>query len=178
MNKIAEKLEKEFYQVANESSNLFEVVVVFCAEEVEVKGENKQRIDAALKIVNSQKVPLIFLGTIKHIDFLKQYMAKNKMKIDIFYPTKRWHESSWTQIKSLAQYLKKNPFKNLLFVTHAYHIPRIKRYCYKYLPNINYGFLPIGDIRKQGTQVKNEIDKIIKYPGKGDLPLFIREGTQ
>lgn len=152
-----------------------DAVVVLCAEEVDVSGENKERIDAGIAATQGggQKVPLIFLGTIKHIEKLEEYLAKNQSDLRPLYPTKRLHESSWTQIRSLADYLKRNPFNKLLVLTHAYHIPRVKRYCVKYLSNCEYDFLPVGNIENQKQQVKSEIEKIIKYAEKGDLPLRV-----
>jgi len=151
-------------------------VIVLCAEEVEITGENKERIDAALGIINSldNTPPLIFMGTKAHIIALEAYLCVKKDDVKVLYPTRRKHESSWTQIKSLAQYLCQKKFKKVLIVSHAYHIPRLRRYCSKYInKEQQYKFYPVGNIKNQSRRVKEEIVKIIKYAKKGDLPLEV-----
>jgi len=174
-----QKLFREFSHVnayPKSAPQTFDAVVVLSAEEVEVEGENKQRIDAGLNLIREIKKngAMIFLGTTGHIKCLKNYLGKQKSNFSLFFPTKRPHESSRTQIRGLADFLKKKPFSNILVVSHAYHILRIKRYCAKYLIGQKYDFYPVGQIKKQTRQLEGEIEKIIKYAQKGDLPLFCK----
>jgi uncharacterized SAM-binding protein YcdF (DUF218 family) len=176
--KTIEKLRQEFSFLKKDETPYdkhFDAVVVLCAEGIEVEGENKERIDTAIDILDSTKdqIPLIFMGTIKHIKNLKPYLLKNKIKFPVFYPTKRLHESSWTQVKSLSEYAQKKHFSDILIISHAYHIPRVKRYCAKYMNGTNCSFLPVGDIQDQSSKIGGEIDRIIRYSKKGDLTLDI-----
>ena len=172
-----QKLFREFSHVnayPKSALRIFDAVVVLSAEEVEVEGENKRRIDAGLNLIREIKKngAMIFLGTVWHIKYLEHYLSHRKINFSLLLPTKRRHESSRTQIRSLADFLKKKPFSNILVVSHAYHIPRVKRYCAQYLTGQKYDFYPVGQIKKQTRQLEDEIDKIIKYAQKGDLPLL------
>ena len=142
---------------------------------MDVKGENKQRLEEGLKLIKKIRVkkgkPLfVFLGTKTHNDNLKNYLAKRKNDIQILYGCIRKYVSTRTQVQDLVRLFKKTSPKNILVVTHAYHIPRIKRYFKKYLQTkLKYNFWPVGDIKKQQKQVEKEIKKIIKYSTKHHL---------
>lgn len=174
-NKIVDKLLQEFKHLKNDKiKEDIDAVVVLSAEEVEVKGENKERIREGLKFSMKKLIPLIFLGTKIHDKYLEKYAAeKNLQKKQIYYPVKRKKTSTKTQIKDLAMFLTRHNFKSLLIVSHLYHIPRIKRYCKKYLQNTRLYFFCLGDIKKQTKQMLAEIEKIIKYSQKNDLSLNI-----
>lgn len=144
-------------------------VVVLCAEEVDITGENKERVNAGLKL-SRNKAKFIFLGTKTHNQAFEDYLKKTANKLKVIYPTNRKENSTRTQIKDLSNFLQKNPLGKLLIVSHTYHIPRIKLYCKKYLPkNIDYDFWPVGRIENQQKQVEREIKKIVKYKAQGDL---------
>jgi hypothetical protein len=175
---VANRLLKEFSavdQLPKASLESFDAVVMLCAEEVDASGENGERIMAALNVQGKIKPssPLLYMGTIYHIKGLEDYLTKNKLTPNILYPTRRRAESSWTEIRSLADYLKKKKFEKVLVLTHAYHLPRIMRYCASYLTDQDYDFFPVGHIENQIAQTQAEVQKIIKYAEKGDLPLFI-----
>ena len=174
--RIKNELRREFHIIKiNRHIDFTKVsaIVVLCAEETNIEGENKQRIDAGIQLLqNMEEKKFLFLGTKFHIAYLKKYIDK-KSDITLLFPMHREHESSRTQIISLAKYCIKNHFGHIVIVSHAYHIPRIKRYCVAYLSAQKYDFYPVGDINSQSQRIDNEIEKIIKYAKKGDLPLFI-----
>jgi hypothetical protein len=65
----------------------------------------------------------------------------------------------------------------IVVVTNQYHVPRVLRYAKKFLP----GFVEwqvVGVPHDTGlydwdAMVKGEIDRIIRYAGQGDIPLFL-----
>lgn len=157
-------------------SNLKKIssIVVLAAEEVNIAGENGERIQKGfdlLKKINIKK--FIFLGTKKHNEILKRYFSKFKFEAELIIPTNRISASTKTQILDLGHFVKKNMLDNLIIVSHSYHIPRIKRYCGKYLLAINIGFCSIGKIKDQTKQVLSENQKIVDYSKKGDLKLIV-----
>jgi len=169
------KKELDMLQFNNLKKSGYDAVVVLSAEEVRVDGENGQRIDVAIKYLLSSRShsPLIFLGTVEHIKNLEAYIQEMNYKITILFPSRRKYESTWTQIKSLVKFLERHSFDNLLIISHTYHIPRISRYCKKYIKNASYDFYPVGRPVDQEDKIEEEIDKIFRYAEKGDLPLLI-----
>lgn len=151
--------------------NKFDAIVVICAEEVGIEGENGERIKTGLDIAKKAKAAyFIFLGTKSHNQTLEKYLRKSANKLKIIYPTNRKEASTRTQIKDLSNFLKKNPLGKLLIVSHTYHIPRIKLYSKKYLSNKTaYSFWPVGEIENQKKQVVREMKKIIRYKSLGHL---------
>jgi len=164
---------KDLDRLKNDSIRDSDAVIVLAAEETQVTGENKERVEEGLKIVkNKQNNPkLFFLGTKIHNRELKKYL--DKKITEIIYIESKNDATTKVQIKDFAKLLAKNKFKKALFVSHFYHIPRIKRYCHIYLKGLNSYFWKIGTFNQQNKQVEEEIQKIIKYASKGDLSLFI-----
>lgn len=176
-DQIRVKLIQEYKDLSKHSFPTLEnidTVVVLSAEEIKIEGENGERVINGIKLSSKSHLPLIFLGTKFHNLKIKRYSKGIKTTIQLIIPSNRSQGSTRTQIKDLSEFLKKNTsFKKILILSHSYHIPRIRRYCKRYLlKNIEYFFWLIGDIKKQNKQIKNEIEKIIKYSDKGDLPLF------
>lgn len=175
---IENKLWLEFKNLDRLKNNYIknpDAIVIFAAEETGIVGENKQRIEAGLKVIKSlaYKPFCIFLGTEIHNENLKRYL-KNKGRFRIDYIKSIDNATTKDQILDLAKLLSESRFGNLLIVSHTYHIPRIRRYCNFYLPkHIRLSFLPFGGIADQKTAVELEIKKIIEYAALGDLPLFI-----
>lgn len=168
------KLLEEFYSIKRPRlrSESFDSVAVFSAEEVSLSGENGERIREGLELTKEIKASkFIFLGTKTHNQNLKKYLGPKKYSFEIIYvSSSRTYASTRTEILDFAKYLTKKPLSTLLIVTHAYHIPRSKRYFEKYIPkSLNYDFWPIGKIKTQQKQVEKEIEKIIKYSSKGNL---------
>lgn len=162
----------EFYSLKFDPAfkKLFDAIVVLSAEEVELIGENKKRLQQALTLLKDQKKNpiLIFLGTKTHDKYFNHFV-RNKVKKFISISNRK-EASTKTQIKDLVDYLKKHLYKKVLIVSHAYHIPRIRRYCQKYIPSsIHYDFCPVGNIAEQEKQIRIEIKKIIKYKAQGHL---------
>lgn len=173
-DKIADKLLQEFKYLKNEKiKEDIDAVVVLSAEEVEIMGENKERITVGLKLALKKSIPLIFLGTKTHNKFLKKYINGKNIGNQIYYPVLRINATTKTQIQDLSLFLEKHPFKSLQIVSHIYHLPRIKRYCKKYLCNTRIYFYGIGNINEQSQQIFKEVEKIIQYSKKGDLALNI-----
>ena len=176
--KLLVKLEKEFYNsdhLPQTDLNEFQAVVVLSAEETDLSGENKQRVLAGLKLCRAIKnsASFVFIGTESHNKNLEIYLAEKNSRIVAHYPALRRSGTTRTQIKSLSSFLKKKKINSLLIVSHAYHIPRIARYCKTYLnEEISYDFYPVGKIEKQLKQMKLEVQKIVLYSQKGHLPLW------
>jgi len=176
MQNIESKLRQEFVDVDQpRSGDDFDAIVVLCAWEVEVDGEEKERIDESIKIISTSKsrLPLIFLGTLKHIETLEKYLKSQEPSIKPIYPTRYLEDSTMTQIKSLNHYLADNPIEKILLITHAYHLPRVRRYCAKYLPKQKIEFLSVGKIADQRDKIDGEIERIIRYAEQGNLILNI-----
>ncbi len=153
----------------------FNAVVVLCAEEVEVDGENGMRIHAGLEICKNTGAVMIFLGTIYHNTNLKAFLIQHEAVVSVYFPRNRKSESSWTQVRALAVFLKRKSFPHLLILSSAYHIPRIRRYCQQYLPTTQErDFYPVGNILEQKHNISSEIDRIIRYAEKGNLPLWVK----
>lgn len=172
------KLTAEFLTVVNyplKPFDTFDAVVVLCAEEVKVAGENKDRIVAGLDLVkkNRPNGPLIFLGTVGHNQHLQDYLTAQKDDTVVYYPTNRTQDSSRSQLQHLAVFLRDKTLSNLLIISHAYHIPRVRRYAHLYLKDQSFDFYPVGRVEDQTKQVAGEIEKIIDYAAKGDLSLSI-----
>lgn len=147
---------------------IYDAVIVLSAEETEVRGENGDRIKKGINIAYKTGAPyFIFLGTKNHNQ--KAYKYFKKKNIQIIYPTWKIHASTRTQIYDLSKFLKEEKLANILIISHAYHIPRIKKYCAKLLSNIHYDFWPVGDIKKQKKQYESEMEKIKKYRALGHL---------
>ncbi len=148
---------------------MFDAIVVLCAEEPEVKGENRERIRAGINIAKKSKIPyFIFMGTKVHNQHVAKYLKSKN--IQAIFPTQRIQNSTRTQIIDIANYLKKNPLANILIISHAYHIPRVKLYSEKYLQKkVDYDFWPIGRLQDQKEQLEKEMKKIKKYQSLGHL---------
>lgn len=176
---IKHELKSEFTKVKRPlSANLtkYKAVVVYCAEDVEVSNENKERIIQGVNLMKkiSKSAIFIYLGSKYHNNSLKKYLNYKKHAFIVHFPVTRKHVSSYAQTKYLQSFLERSSLTNFIVVTHAYHVPRLNRYLVKYLDKkYNYIFWPVGRINKQLTSVDNEINKIIKYSAKGDLPLEI-----
>ena len=173
---INEKLRKEFESIPIrlKPSAKPDAIVVLSAEENVVLGENKDRIDQAIKLAKKFKARLIYLGTKGHNLSFRKYLNQNNFDLNISMPVVRQEASTKTQIQGLARYLGKSSVRDLVIVSSSYHIPRIKRYCVKYLDkSITTSFLGVGQIREQQIQKELEIKKLLKYSQKGDLPLLI-----
>ena len=139
-----------------------------------MEGEQKERINKAIEIAQKIKpIYLIFLGTKLHNKHTNEYLTLQKINIKIVFPTNRTQDSTRTQIKHLAVFLKKYPECKTLIVSTAYHIPRIQRYFQHYSIIGKCDFYPVGKISEQRAQIETEIKKIITYAKKGDLPLLI-----
>lgn len=150
-------------------------VAILSAEEIEIEGENGERLKAGIKQSLKYSVPLLFIGTKLHNKFCADYLKKRNIKTKAYFPANRKEATTKTQIKDLAKFINANKPTSVLLVSHFYHIPRIKRYCQKYLnkdTDINFYF--IGNLEDQKQQVLVEIKKIISYSKKNDLPLFIK----
>ena len=156
--------------------NSVDALVVLSAEEIGLEGENGERVKMGLKLVkkiNGDR-KFIFIGTKTQNEKLKEYLRIRKLNFEVIFPTNRKEASTKTQIKDLANFVKKHKFNSIIIVSHTYHIPRIKRYCKKYFnPQLNTYFLPLGKFTNQKKQVEIEVRKIIKYAAKKDLDLFI-----
>ncbi len=173
---INEKLRKEFESIPSriKPSAKPDAVVVLSAEENEVIGENKDRIDQAIKLAKKFKARLIYLGTQGHNLSFRKYLDQRNFDINIALPVVRQEASTKTQIQDLARFLNKNFLRDLVILSSSYHIPRIKRYCVNYLnKSIKTSFLGVGKIKEQQLQKELEIKKLIRYSQKGDLPLLI-----
>lgn len=175
--RIRENLLKEFETLKLPSQSDLTVsasVVVFCAEETDVIGENKERIDAGINLVKADpKKQLIFLGTKLHNTSFKTYLKSTAPTVTTHLPTNRTQDSSRTQLKYLSYFLSKHKSEKIVIVSHAYHLPRLMRYVEQFLPNTKVLYFPVGQIVEQLDRVKTEIDKIVKYGEQGDLPLFL-----
>jgi spore coat polysaccharide biosynthesis protein SpsF len=170
---IKEKLHKEFENVpiTFNPEEIPDALVVLSAEENDISGENKERINEAVKISKRFKRKLIFLGTKTHNLNFEKYIRTEGL--DFTTPVKRQGANTKTQISELAKYLITNKFSNLLIISSSYHIPRIRRYVSRYLDkNTAVSFLGVGKINTQKLQIELEIEKIIKYAEKGDLVLL------
>src|SRR3989344_2261025 len=156
--------------------NSVDALVVLSAEEIGLEGENAKRIRVGLSLARkiNKDCKFIFLGTKTQNKNLKNYFKKDKLSIGVTFPTNRKEASTRTQIKDLASFVKKHEFSNIMIISHAYHIPRITRYCKRYFDEKNkVYFWPVGNIQKQKRTIEVEIKKIVKYSAKGDIPLFI-----
>jgi len=170
-------LRKEFEELKQPTKSELakcDAVVVLCAEETDVSGENKERIDTGIFLAKAnQNTSLIFLGTKLHNAAFQTYQEKTAPTVKVLFSANRTQDSSRTQLKSLSYFLRKHHFENIVIVSHAYHLPRLMRYVKQFLPNTNVLYFPVGQITDQIDRVKTEIDKIIKYGEQGDLPLFL-----
>lgn len=148
-----------------------QAVIMLVAEEIDITGENKERLIESLKQMKklSKAVPLVIASTRLHDKAFRKYFYNKKTENRVIYLSNRKFTSTRTQIKDLFIFLKKNTLSNILIVTHAYHIPRTSRYCKKFLKKINYYFWPVGEVKNQTQQVEKEIKKIIKYRSLGHL---------
>ncbi|KKQ18167.1 MAG: hypothetical protein US31_C0008G0010 [Berkelbacteria bacterium GW2011_GWA1_36_9] len=172
---IKDKLKKEFTALDRKSRNLGKNVpamVVLAAEETSVRGENKERIDEGIKIVNKLRNNpiLLYLGTQRHNLKAKSYLDAKNVQFDLI--SSHFPANTKNQIVDLKNYLEKHQVSSVIIVSHIYHIPRIKRYCKMLIPKINITFWKIGKMKDYKRQVNEEIEKIIEYSKKGDLPLF------
>lgn len=179
-NKRVSRLLNEFKEIDKHKNipvKIVEAIVILTADETDLSGENGERFFIGLNIIHKLKnnITVILLGTKKHNDNFKiNYVRKfNKYKFVLL--ANDTVETTQTQIEKLSKYIQKCKIQNILIVSHAYHIPRIKRYCHKYFENsqIQINYWIIGIISDQQSQVREEISKIIEYSKKGDLPLFI-----
>ncbi|MEI6478403.1 MAG: ElyC/SanA/YdcF family protein [bacterium] len=149
-----------------------DAVVVLSAEEVEVEGNNQERIMAGLDLATASPAKaFVYMGTKAHNEHLKVYMLQHRPEVTVYYPTDRLQDSTKTQVHSLSFFFKKHPFTKVLVVSNAYHIPRIMRYCQKYLPDMDLLFYPVGDMAFQKDLIEGEVEKIFLYASQGDLPL-------
>ena len=173
---IKTKLKKEFSFLEKQKKELNKkigAVIILAAEEIDLKGKNRERIDEGLKIISvlCNKPLLIYLGTQNHNKSASIYL-KSK---DITFKLIESHSQANTkdQIVDLQKYFKKSPVKTIIIASHIYHIPRIKRYCRMIIPKVNVMFWKIGKITDFKKEAAEEIEKIIEYSKKGDLPLFV-----
>jgi len=153
-----------------------DAVVVPAAEETKVEGETKQRIDEGLKIYKKtgKNCLFIYLGVKAGKDYFANYV---KDKIDLkrrVALTSRNEASTKTQIRDFSRRLNEINAKSILFVSSAYHLPRLQRYCRKFIDAKKYKlfYWPVGSIKKQQDGIQKEINKIIRYAKKGDLSLL------
>lgn len=170
-----DKLKKEFINIfPKKPSFTVENIVTLSAEEIEVEGENRERIIEALQLVRKNKLHrLIYCGVKIQNANLQLFLNTSNPNIQLILPTSRIHSSTRTQIKDLALFLRKYKLDNLIIVSHVYHLPRIKRYCFKFFPkNTNYSLVGVGNLKNYKSQVEREAEKIIEYSNKGDLPLW------
>jgi len=173
---IKSKLKKEFDSLENQKNRVkknAEAVVILAAEEEDIVGQNKERIDKGLKIISTFecKPLLIYLGTQNHNKSASIYIRSK----DITYKQIKSRNQANTkdQIIDLRRYSKNHEIASITIVSHIYHIPRIKRYCKILIPKVNITFWKIGKIKDYKRQVNEEIEKILEYSKKGDLPLFL-----
>lgn len=173
-----QKLLSEFNKIKRDNAPIksIQAIVILSGEEIEIEGETGERAKKGISIAEKNGNSMcIYLGTKLHNASLKRYLEAKKSRVSIVYPIKRLNATTRTQIKDLIPFLIKNKIQSILFISHAYHIPRLKRYLEKYDTSdmINAKYWPLGNIENQSSEVEEEIEKIMKYFAKGDLPLFI-----
>ena len=173
---IKNKLKKEFASLENQKnkvSKIAEAVVILAAEEEDIVGQNKERIDEGLKIISilDNKPLLIYLGTQNHNKSASIYLRSKDITPKLI--ESRNQANTKDQIIDLGNYLKNQEMASITIVSHIYHIPRIKRYCKMIIPNVNVMFWKIGKMVDFKKEINQEIEKIIEYSKQGDLPLFV-----
>lgn len=173
---IKTKLKKEFSSLERQKKELNKktgAVIILAAEETDVKGKNKDRIDEGLKIISilDSKPLFIYLGTKNHNRSALIYLRSKDITFKLI--ESRSQANTKDQIVDLQEYFKKCPVKSIIIASHIYHIPRIKRYCRMIIPKVNILFWKIGKIADFKKETIEEIEKIIDYSKKGDLPLFV-----
>ena len=153
-----------------------QAVIVLSADETGIVGENKERIIEGLKIIKkvNKNCSFIYVGTKDHNKSFNKFLRKQTINIERFFLLEDKFSNTKTQIIQLSKFAKSHKLKNLLLISHAYHMLRIQRYCKLYVENLaRVYYYPIGRITAQHRQVREEIRKIIKYSQYGDLPLFL-----
>lgn len=175
---IKHRLLLEFKNIKFKKSLLDDVnyIAVLSAEEVTLSGENGERFLQVFNLVkNDRKKTIIFLGTKLHNLNLEKFLKREVYLCKIVILGSRSDSTTKIQIKQLSSFLGKHRVINkILIVSNTYHFPRIKRYCRMYLNSkVRTYYIGIGDIRFQTQRVDDEIEKIIKYASKKDLPLLI-----
>jgi len=174
-----EKLLSEFNKISlsnNLGAKNITAIAILAAKGVKIQGENKERILIAIRLAKEKykHCPVIFLGTGVQIKFFKKNLQRFGLNQKILFPSYKERTNTKMQIEDLAKLANKQKANNILIVSHAYHIPRIKRYCKRYFDEKNkVYFWPVGSVQKQKRLIEAEIKKIIKYSAKGDIPLFI-----
>lgn len=173
---LKNRLQSEFLKLdktKNVIKRLPNVIIVLAAEEINVSGENKQRIDVGVRLVKKlNNMPsFVYIGTKAHNEHVRKYLKLRKINFILI--SGENDQNTKDQIVGIGVYLKSHFSRSIIIVSHIYHIPRIKRYCKIYLPNVNILFWKIGKLSNFDNKVKEEIEKIIEYSKKGDLPLFL-----
>lgn len=173
-----QKLTSEFKNIKKPKHVIFkelDAVVVPSAEETEVEGETKQRTDEGLNIYKKANKNCLFIymgvkaGKNHFINYVQDKIDPERRVV----LASRNEASTKTQIKDLSKFLKDKNVGTILFVSSAYHLPRLRRYCAKYLSaKCKLFFWPTGDIKKQAETVRLEMRKIIKYAKRNDLSLL------
>lgn len=153
-----------------------DAIVIPSAEETAVEGETKQRIDEGLKMFDkaNNQCLFIYLGVKAGKNHFLNYVQDKidpKRRLVI---ASRKEASTKTQIKDLSKFLKEKEVQSIIIVSSAYHLPRLKRYCNKYLDKkYKLDFWPTGNVKRQKNSVEKELTKIIRYAKKGDFQLIL-----
>ena len=140
MKKITLQLFNDFRKLdkqKNEFDPKVEAVVILAAEEEDIVGQNKERIDEGLKIISTLecKPLLIYLGTQNHNKSASIYIRSKDITFKQI--KSRNQANTKDQIIDLRRYSKNHEIASITIVSHVYHIPRIKRYCKMLIPKIN-----------------------------------------
>jgi len=174
-----QKLRSEFKQVKMPLKvpfSFLDAVIVLSADETNVIGETKQRIDEGLKLFKRVPKNCVFMylgvkaGKKPFIDYVKNNYDINRFMVF----ASRKESSTKTQIKDFAKFMERGKFKKIVIVTSAYHIPRVKRYVKRYISErIAVYFWPSRKISMHKKEIETEINKIINYSKKGEFSLYL-----
>ncbi len=175
-----QKLMSEFEHIKKPKFSNFkklDAVVILAAEETDMAGETKQRVDEGLKIYKKtgKKCLFVYLGVKAGKDYFIDYV-EDKIDLNrIMVLTNRKEASTKTQIKDFSKFLNDKGLTSIILVSSAYHLPRLQRYCKKFIDGKKYklSYWPVGETGSQKLLVDKEISKIIRYAKKGDVSLAL-----
>ena len=148
------------------NKNSFDTIVIFSGDgNIKYSNEEyKDRALQALEIIKTTKVSKIILSSgrenkISDVEIIRNFLEKRGIDKDKIYVFSEYPKSTYENIILVGEYLKKNNYKNILFITKNIHNKRSLLIWKKKYPDIAIS-LPNSNLRLKWSYNLNELISI------------------
>ncbi len=176
---IEQTLKDEFTNLTSEKSHLptqIGSIVLLSGESLdstnvghEDDGDTERRFELALRLFFEKTPSPLFVidGNDEQNRHLKLMTREKGIPDEKVFIIHNLVSNTLIQIKSISE---RNLDEPLVFVSDLVHIPRVRRYVKKWLPDLEF-YYDSTEFPLNSDQVQEEIAKIVKYAGLGDLTI-------